>query len=232
MFILILCSYLLGCRIISIPVWTLIMVIVYLICIIKLWMTNKKITKLISNKNNLNSFLQITIDRYIGMGEKRFPHKRRLNKQRTLAYHLMILLEKVNKDEKNKKLIEKRNQLHDFIDKELNVKNENKFIQLCQECLNYKNTSDNIATSDEENDSDNEIANKLILKFVFMNIKMVIFIFLILAFIVTLLLGYFPYLQEIDYIKERIDYINTTNTVMFDLATIMLLYFEIKQEEV
>ena len=135
--------------------------------------------KIITDKNNLNSFLQIAIDNYKSMASNSIWKKRKLNKQMTFALNLKLMLNQFD-NSKN----ESRKKLFDFINNNYYLKNEEEFITLCSNCLkNQENFQDEI-------DIDKSNINKLTYCFVLSNVKIVIFYTMIIALFSTIIIEY------------------------------------------
>ncbi|MDE5558076.1 MAG: hypothetical protein K2J32_10385, partial [Ruminococcus sp.] len=213
------------CYMMSIETFSFVILGILFFSLLVLIIVSNKITKITTDKNNLNSFLQIANDEYIKMGKNGFLGKRKLNKQMTFALNLKLMLNQFD-NTKN----ENRKKLYDFINNNYYLKDENEFVRLCENCLNNKENP-----QDEMNVVKLDIT-KLTRRFVLSNVKIVIFYAMIIVLLFTIIIDfgeiivYFPKVSE--FLTKRKDSIETANTIVFDIAAILLLYFEIKQEDI
>lgn len=223
---IIIMMYVFACNIISIDIFAYIIFGILVFSFLMLMLVSHQNQKIIKDKNNLNSFLQIAIDNYKSMASNGIWKKRKLNKQMTFALNLKLMLKQFD-NSKN----ESRKKLFDFINNNYYLKNEEEFITLCSNCLkNQENFQDEI-------DIDKSDINKLTYRFVLSNVKIVIFYTMIIALLSTIIIEYlgeiFIYFPKVsEFLTKRKDSIETANTIVFDIAAILLLYFEIKQEDI
>ena len=221
--------YMWACDFFKIEIVAAILFLLTVVSLIVLCVFQGKSVKLSNNKNNLNSFLKIVVDRYKGTYFYTRSGKRKLNKQMTYVLDLKKILENCNTDNDDRK------KLLDFINYGYYLKNEDEFIQLCNNCLN-KSDKQNVEVNEETVDKSNSF--KLIRRFVLWNFKKVLFYTLIAALILAVIIGFYERIYDelpkviINCLNEHKDNIETANTIMFDIAAILLLYFEIKQEDI
>ncbi len=223
---IIIMMYVFACHIISIDIFAYIIFGILVFSFLIIMLVSHQNKKIITDKNNLNSFLQIAIDNYKSMASNSIWKKRKLNKQMTFALNLKLMLNQFD-NSKN----ESRKKLFDFINNNYYLKNEEEFITLCSNCLkNQENFQDEI-------DIDKSNINKLTYCFVLSNVKIVIFYTMIIALFSTIIIEYlgeiFIYFPKLNaFLMNKKDYIETANTIIFDIAAILILYFEIKQEDI
>ncbi len=220
--LLIISAYLFGCGFVHLIVAETILIISSLICIILLAIEEHNKNKLINDRNNLSQFLEIIIDNY---SEKDRFGKRRLNKQMMLASHLKHLLS-LYPNQGDDACSESRKELYEFIDSGLHINNENQFLELCKICHNNQTKSAKLYFEPNDNIDRSDITSTTF-RFIVYNIKRGIFIFLLIALVLIIFVGCFQNIIDcIGFDKERFD---LTNTIVFDSATVLLLFFEIKQ---
>lgn len=219
--------YLWACGV-QIEVITIILSVILIICLASIAIISKRISG-ITEKKNLNSFLQIAIDEYENMAYNGLWGKRKLNKQMTFALNLKIILGQYNNTDN-----ESRKKLFDFIENGYYLKNGKEFIALCENCLTSKGT---YQKEIDENEIDKSSIYKLTLRFILSNVKIVIFYSMVISLLITIFISYFGGIyNSISILKEIFlenkEAIDTANTIVFDIAAILLLYFEIKQEDI
>ena len=220
--LLVTAAYLVGCGFVHFIVAVGILILSSLICIILLAIEDHKKNKLINDPNNLSQFLEIIIDNY---SEKDRFGKRRLNKQMMLASHLKHLLS-LYRNQDDDACSKSRKELYEFIDNDLDINNEKQFLELCKICHNNQTKSEKLYSESNDNIDRSDITSTTF-RFIVYNIKRGIFIFLLIALVLIIFVGCFQNIIDcIGFDKERFD---LTNTIVFDSATVLLLFFEIKQ---
>lgn len=225
-------AYLFLCDIISFEHMLIFVSVILLAALITLMITFEKVKKLTTNKNNLNAFLQIAVDGFKGEIFYSKKGKRKINKQMAFVSNLKELLKQFNcTGNENRKI------LYDFIDNDYCLKNEDIFIQLCQNCLASKQKQQN---SIDEGSIDKTSILIMCFRFVLLQFKFGMLCAMIVALCMVFILAFCEPLSRelpcciecLNKLLEHKEAIDTANTIVFDIAAIVLVYFEIKQEEI
>lgn len=193
---------------------------------------NWKTEKISTDKANLNAFLAIAVNDFRGGIFYNKKGKRKINKQMTFVSNLKGLLYNVNYTDN-----ENRKELYNFICNDYYLKNEDEFIQLCRNCLNAKK---NQQVPINEDIIDKTSTFKLVASFVKLQIKIGILCAMIVALFMALFLAFcellskeLPFATDLfSFLAARKGAIDTSNTIVFDVAAIILLILEIKQEDI
>lgn len=224
--------YLSICDILSWFFSLLIMFTILCVSLITLIITTEKQRKISTDKANLNAFLAIAVNDFRGGIFYNKNGKRKINKQMTFVSNLKGLLYNVNYTDN-----ENRKELYNFICNDYYLKNEDEFIQLCRNCLNAKK---NQQVPINEDIIDKTSTFKLVASFVKLQIKIGILCAMIVALFMALFLAFcellskeLPFATDLfSFLAARKGAIYTSNTIVFDVAAIILLILEIKQEDI